>query len=357
MRQLFASDNASPAHPAILSALSEIGRDHEISYGDDPVTAEAQEKLRELFGVECGVYFVYNGTGANVGALRTMARSFEAVICTEMAHINEDEGGAPEAIGGFKLLGVGRSDGRLLPEDITPFLARRGFEHTNQPAAISLTQATEVGTVYWPEDLARLVSSAHEVGLTVHMDGARIANAAAAVWERAQVAGRDAHLTPREALRAVTVDSGIDVLSFGATKNGLLFGEAVVFFNRELEASFRFFRKQTTQLHSKMRYISAQFTRYLQDDLWMENALRANRLARELSAGLSEIPGYRVALPTEANGVFVTVPPEAIAPLQTEFGFYLWNAAENLARLMVSWDTTEATIAAFLERARTIPSR
>jgi len=354
MKQLFASDNASPAHPAILSALSEISRDHEISYGDDPVTSEAHERLQELFGVACGVYFVYNGTGANVGALRTMARSFEAVICTEMSHINEDEGGAPEAIGGFKLLGVHSSDGRLHPEDITPFLARRGFEHTNQPAAISITQASEVGTVYWPEDLRQLVATAHDAGLTVHMDGARIANAAAAVWERAQNNGDGAQLTPREALRAVTVDSGIDVLSFGATKNGLLFGEAVVFFNRALEESFRFFRKQTTQLHSKMRYISAQFTRYLDDDLWMENALRANRLAHELSSSLSEIPGYTVAMPTEANGVFVTMPTAAIAPLQEEFGFYLWNAEENLARLMVSWDTTEATIAAFRARAQSV---
>ncbi|MFW5826593.1 MAG: threonine aldolase family protein [Alkalispirochaeta sp.] len=352
MRQLFASDNASPAHPAILSALSEIGRDHEISYGDDPVTVDARKRIQELFGTDCGVYFVYNGTGANVAALQTMARSFEAIICTEMSHINEDEGGAPEAIGGFKLLGVHRPDGRLLPEDITPFLARRGFEHTNQPAAISLTQASEVGTVYWPEDVHRLVSAAHDAGLTVHMDGARIANAAAAVWERAQTDGGRTPLTPREALRAVTVDAGIDVLSFGATKNGLLFGEAVVFFNRALEETFRFFRKQTTQLHSKMRYISAQFIRYLGDDMWMENALRANRLAQELSRGLAEIPGYRVAVTTEANGVFVTMPAAAIAPLQEEFGFYLWNAETNLARLMVSWDTTEATIAAFLDRAR-----
>ena len=354
MRQLFASDNASPAHPAILAALSELSRDHEISYGDDPATAEANRNLQELFGVECGVYFVYNGTGANVSALQTMARSFEAVICTEMAHINEDEGGAPEAIGGFKLLGVHRKDGKLRPEDITPFLSRRGFEHTNQPAVVSLTQASEVGTVYGPEELRAVVDTAHAAGLTVHMDGARIANAAAAVWERAHAAGGGQRLSPREALRAVTVDAGVDVLSFGATKNGLLFGEAVIFFNRDLEQTFRFFRKQTTQLHSKMRYISAQFTRYLRDDLWMENALRANRLARELSQGLTEISGFEVAIPTEANGVFVTLPPAAIAPLQEEFGFYLWNAEEHLARLMVSWDTTEATITAFLKRAESI---
>ncbi|MEX2445315.1 MAG: beta-eliminating lyase-related protein [Alkalispirochaeta sp.] len=352
MRQLFASDNASPVHPAILSALTELNRDHEISYGDDAATGEARRRLQELFGVDCGVYFVYNGTGANVGALRTMARSFEAVICTEMAHINEDEGGAPEAIGGFKLLGVHREDGRLRPEDITPFLARRGFEHTNQPTAVSLTQATEVGTVYWPEELHTLVQGAHDAGLAVHMDGARISNAAAAVWERAHSAGDGSRLSPRDALRAVTVDSGVDVLSFGATKNGLLFGEAVIFFNRDLEEPFRFFRKQTTQLHSKMRYISAQFSRYVHDDLWMENALRANRLARELGGGLAEISGFEVALPTEANGVFVTIPQPAIAALQEEFGFYLWNADANLARLMVSWDTTEATIAAFIERAR-----
>lgn len=345
MKQLFASDNASPAHPAILDALQEESRDHEISYGDDPATIAAAERIGALLGRECGVYFVYNGTGANVSALRSLARPYDAVVCTEMSHINEDEGGAPEAIGGFKLLGVHREDGRLRPADLSPFLARRGFEHTNQPTVVSFTQATEVGTVYWPEDLGALTAAAHRDGYRVHMDGARLANAAAAVWEQA-----GGSLSPAEAMQAVT--RGVDVLSFGATKNGLLFGEAVVFFDRSTEDSYRFFRKQTTQLHSKMRYISTQFLRYLQDDLWLENAVRANRLARYLSEQLSRIPGYSVAFPTEANGVFVTLPERAIAPLQQEFGFYLWNPATGMARLMVSWDTHEETVSRLIERAR-----
>jgi len=345
MRQLFASDNASPAHPALLAALAALPRDHEISYGDDPVTRRAEEAIRELFGTDCGVYFVYNGTGANVSILRAMVRPFEAVICAEMAHINEDEGGAPEALGGFKLLGVHREDGKLRPADVLPFLARRGFEHTNQPAVVSLTQATEVGTVYSPEELRELVEAAHAHDLAVHVDGARLANAAAAVWERN---GGD----PVAAMRAITVDAGIDALSFGATKNGMLLGEAVVFFNREYESTYRYYRKQTTQLHSKMRYITGQFPPYLAGNLWLENALHANRLARRLSAALDGIPGFRVAVPTEANGVFVEMPEAAIPPLQEEFGFYLWNAERRMARLMVSWDMSEETVDAFIERAQ-----
>ena len=350
MRELFASDNASAAHPRILSGLQEFSRDHEVAYGADAVTGAARDALTELFGRDCGVYFVYNGTGANVSALRCMARPFEAVICTEMAHINEDEGGAPEAIGGFKLLPVPREDGRLRPADIEPFLARLGFEHTNQPAVVAVTQATEVGTIYDPAALGALTSAAHEAGLTVHMDGARIANAAATVHSRSARAGGT--ISPAAALRAVTADAGVDVLSFGATKNGLLFGEAVVFFNRDLERFFPFFRKQTTQLHSKMRYIAGQFLSYLADDLWFENARRANALAGDLATRLSRIPGVYLPYPVEANGVFVELPPRVIPTLQDEFGFYMWNAERSMARLMVSWDTSEEMIDAFAERCR-----
>lgn len=352
MRELFASDNASAAHPAILSGLQVLSRDHEVAYGADTATEAACEALRAFFGTDCGVYFVYNGTGANVSALRCMARAFEAVICTEMAHINEDEGGAPEAIGGFKLLPVARPDGRLRAADITPFLSRLGFEHTSQPAVVSLTQATEVGTIYGSETLREITSTAHDAGLTVHMDGARIANAAATV--HAGSASRSRPMSPVDAMRAITSEAGVDVLSFGATKNGLLFGEAVVFFNRDLERFFPFFRKQTTQLHSKMRYIAGQFLSYLRDDLWFESARRANALATELATRLSRIPGVRLAHPVEANGVFVELPPRVVGPLQEEFGFYMWDAERSMARLMVSWDTSERTIDAFAERCRSL---
>ncbi len=321
-----------------------------MAYGADTVTKATREALAELFGVDCGVYFVYNGTGANVSALRCMARPFEAVICTEMAHINEDEGGAPEAIGGFKLLPVAREDGRLRPDDITPFLSRLGFEHTSQPAVVSLTQATEVGTIYEPSALGELTAAAHEAGMTVHMDGARIANAAATVHTRSVRAGES--ISPIRALRAITSEAGVDVLSFGATKNGLLFGEAVVFFNRDLERFFPFFRKQTTQLHSKMRYIAGQFLSYLAGDIWFENAHRANALAGELALRLSRIPGVRLAHPVEANGVFVELPPPVVATLQEEFGFYMWDAERSMARLMISWDTSDDMVDAFVKRCR-----
>ena len=349
-QQRFLSDNASPAHPAILEALTTPPRDHYTSYGDDPCTRAAEEGMRALFNRDCGVYFVYNGTGANVSALRTITRPFEAVICTEIAHINEDEAGACEAIGGFKLLPVHRSDGRLVPEDLVPFLSRRGFEHTSQPATVSLTQATEVGTVYWPDDLRRFCDAAHDAGMLVHMDGARLANAAVAWAERCARDGQS--VTPAQAMRTVSVEAGVDVLSFGATKNGLLFGEAVIFFNRSREEAFRYFRKQTTQLHSKMRYIAAQFERYLQDDLWYENALHANRTALSFARELEGIPGVTLAHPVEANGLFVHLPERVIGVLQEEFGFYLWDEATHMARLMVSWDTRESLTTAFVARLR-----
>lgn len=349
-RQLFLSDNASPAHPAILEALAATTGEHRASYGDDPYTEAAATRISSLFGRECGVYFVYNGTGANVAALRTITQPYEAVICTEMAHINEDEAGAPEAIGGFKLLPLHRDDGRLLPEDVEPFLARRGFEHTSQPATISVTQATEVGTAYAPDRLAALCSVAHREGMRVHMDGARIANAA--VSFREQAVKRGVTLSPAEAIRAISCDCGVDVLSFGAAKNGLLFGEAVVFFDRSHEKSFRFFRKQTTQLHSKMRYTAVQFERYLAEDLWYENAQNANRLAARLATELDAIEGVAVAFPVEANGVFVRLPAHVVPTLREEFGFYLWNASENMARLMVSWDTREEKILELVDRCR-----
>ena len=349
-QQLFASDNASPAHPEVVQALSDLSLDHYISYGDDPVTVAAETAVANLFGRDCEVFFVYNGTGANVSALRCMASPWEAVICNEMAHINEDEGGAPEAIGGFKLLGIHRPDGKLTPSDVKPLLAKRGFEHSNQPAVLSLTQTTEVGTLYTPEELRDLTSFAHANDLTVHVDGARIANAAATWYRLQEEAGTPVSATA--ALQAVSSDAGIDVLSFGATKNGLLFGEAVVFFNSDLARPYRFARKQTTQLHSKMRYIGAQFLRYLKNDLWLQNALAANEGARRLAGGLSEIPGYNVALPAEANGVFVEV-PEGLAPvLQEEFHCYIWNEHRNMVRLMISWDSRSDVVDRLVERCR-----
>lgn len=346
--QSFLSDNASPAHPAVLQALSDASRDHVISYGDDDETAAAVEAFQELFQQECGVYFAYNGTGANVAALRSMLRPWHGVICTEVSHINEDEGGAPEALGGFKLLPVATPDGLLQAAHLAPFRQRHGFVHTSQPAVISITQSNEVGCVYHREHLLELTAAAREAGYLVHMDGARIANAAATV----------AHATgasPREAMAHVC--AGVDVLSFGATKNGLLFGEAVVFLRPAgvrlpAEDEFPFARKQTTQLHSKMRYIAVQFSRYLQGDLWFENAFHANLMAQKLAQGLQEIPGVTLSRPVEANGVFPVLPATVIEPLQQEFPFYLWEADRNVVRLVTSWDTEESLVEAFISRCR-----
>jgi threonine aldolase len=349
MTQYFASDNASPAHPRIIEYVASLSADHAIAYGDDDITAEARIVISRLFGGEFGVYFVYNGTGANVTGLRSITRPWEAVICTEMAHINEDEGGAPEAIGGFKLLPVHRDDGRLCADDVRRFFPRIGFEHTNQPAVVSLTQATEVGTVYRPEAIAEIRAAADEQDLAIHMDGARIANAAVAHLERAREQGRE--ITPEEAMREITVGAGVDLLSFGATKNGIMFGEALVYFSERGRASVPFLRKQTTQLNSKMRYLTAQFIPYIEERLWYENARRANARARDLGHALEEIPGVTLAYPTEANGVFVEFPRSAIEPLQREFKFYTWNEERAMVRLMVSWDTDRATIDRFVARA------
>jgi len=350
MTQYFASDNASPAHPRVLQYLAALDRDHAIAYGDDAVTRKAADRIRGLFGCDCEVLFVYNGTGANVTGLRALARPWEAVICTEMAHINEDEGGAPEAIGGFKLLPVEREDGKLQPEDIRRFLPRLGFEHTNQPAVVALTQATEVGTLYRPEELAAIRAVAAEHGLAVQMDGARIANAAVSHQEEARGLGRE--ITPEEAIREITVGAGVDLLSFGATKNGLMFGEALVFFSEGGRDAVRFLRKQTTQLNSKMRYLSGQFIPYLEERIWYENARLANERARELAHELEGVPGARLAHPVEANGVFLELPAAAIAPLQEEFHFYLWNRDRNMVRLMLSWDTERELIQRFAARTR-----
>ncbi len=353
MNQYFASDNASPAHPRVLKYLASLGSDHEIAYGDDATTRQAVEAIQTLFNRDCEVLFVYNGTGANVTGLRALAQPWQAVICTEMAHINEDEGGAPEAIGGFKLLPVERDDGKLRPDDVAKFLPRLGFEHTNQPNVVALTQCTEVGTVYRPDEIAAICDVAADGKLAIQMDGARVANAAVSHREAQRDAGRE--LTPEEAMREVC--TGVDVLSFGATKNGLLFGEAVVFLTgRGLEAA-RFFRKQSTQLNSKMRYLSGQFIPYLNDGIWYKNALRANTRARTLSDELQKIDGVHVAYPVEANGVFAELPPNVIAPLREEFSFYVWDAPRGMVRLMMSWDTEESLIDRFVERAKSLVAR
>lgn len=334
-----ASDNNSGVHPAVFEAMQKANKEFAIGYGDDPWTAKATELFKETFGSDTEVLFVFNGTGANVLAINTLCHSFEAVICPESAHINEDEAGAPEKLTGAKLLPVHTNDGKLKPGHIEPFMGVKGFVHANQPAMISISQATENGTVYSIEELKALTTEAHRHGLLVHMDGARIANAAVA-----QQVG----------LREISRDCGVDVLSFGATKNGLMMGEAVLFFGQKAARHAANYRKQNAQLFSKMRFVAAQFIPYFEQNLWQDNARHANQMARYLGQQLDSIPGIRQVRPVEANSAFVQLPAHIIPQLQEDYFFYIWEAETHVVRLMASFNTEKAHLDAFINRLKTL---
>jgi len=328
----FASDNNAGIHPAILEAISRVNQGHVVGYGADPYTGSAAGKFREHFGDDAEVFFVFNGTGANVLSLQSLTRSFQAVICSAGAHIYTDECGAPEKLTGCKLLPVEPVNGKIDVDLVRHAYHGIGDEHHVQPKVISITQATETGTVYQPGEIQELARFAHDHDLYLHLDGARIANAAAALGQT---------------LRAATRDLGVDVLSFGGTKNGIMGGEAVVFFRPDLARDFLFWRKQSMQLASKMRFIAAQMEALLENDLWLANALHANQMARLLEKAVRQIPGIEVVYPVEANGVFARVPRSAIAKLQEQYFFYIWNEEESVVRWMCSFDTTEEDVANF----------
>ncbi len=342
--QHFASDNTATVHPQILEAISRANTGHAIAYGDDDHTRAMERRFCEVFEADVRAFPVFNGTGANVTGLSAAVPSWGAVICTGMAHLNVDECGAPEKIGGFKLLGMPDVEGRLQPESIDRACSHLGFEHTSQPAAVSITQATEVGTLYTPAQISTIAERAHAHGLQLHVDGARIANACAALGFR-----------PRELL----VDTGVDIVSFGGTKNGMLMGEAVVFTNPEnpAVARYRFHRKQAGQLNSKMRFVSAQFLAWFADDLWLQMAERANRLAALLADGLCALPGIEAAYPVQANGLFLKIPAGIVENLREAAYFYPWDETRGLYRLMVSHDQDEDAIHAFVSRARELVSQ
>lgn len=333
----FASDNNSGVHPDVIKAISDVNEEHAVGYGGDEITAGTEKLFGEIFGEQSRVFFVYNGTGANVIALQAMTRPFNAVIATETAHINVDECGAPEQHTGCKMLTVQTPDGKLTPELVKQHLHGFGFEHHSQPAVVSVTQTTEMGTLYTLEELKILSEFVHAQGLYLHMDGARISNAAAALG-----------CTFRE----MTTDIGVDVLSFGGTKNGLMFGEAVVFLNPEFAEHAKYIRKQTTQLHSKMRYIAAQFEAFLINDLWRKNAEHSNRMAALLASELESVNEIQLTQKPEANGVFAIVPAHIIGPLQQKYFFYMWDESRNEVRWMTSFDTTEAEIKGFVSEIR-----
>jgi threonine aldolase len=332
-KRSFASDNNAGVHPQVMEAITKANEGHVVAFGDDPYTASAVKKFREHFGKDTEVYFVFGGTGANVLGLKAVTQSHHAIICAATAHINVDECGAPEKFTGCKLLSLPTSDGKLRTAQIGPLLHDVGFEHHVQPKVISISQATEMGTVYTPRELKNLSSFAHDNGMLLHMDGARIANAAASLDLK---------------LRAITRDAGVDILSFGGAKNGMMYGEAVVFFDPQLASDFKYTRKQGTHLPSKMRFISAQFAALLANDLWRQSAVHANQMAQLLAGELAKIPQIRITQNVESNGVFAELPKKYIPILQKQYFFYVWNEETSEARFMTSFDTTESDIQDFV---------
>ena len=328
----FASDNNAGIHPEVLKAISTANQGHAVGYGDDPFTNSALQKFKQHFGEDAEVFIVFNGTAANCLSLRALTESFHAVICTAVAHIYTDECGAPEKFTGCKLIPIAAPDGKLTVESVRHAYHGIGDQHHVQPRVISITQATETGTVYKPDEIKALARFAHEHEMFLHMDGARIANAAAGQGQ---------------SLRQATRDLGVDVLSFGGTKNGLMGAEAVVFFDKTLARNFQYLRKQGMQLASKMRFISAQFDALLTNNLWLQNAQHANRMARLLQKEVSKIPQVKIVYKVEANGVFAKIPRHAIAKLQKRYFFYVWNDEESVVRWMCSFDTNAEDVQQF----------
>ncbi|HXM60600.1 MAG TPA: low specificity L-threonine aldolase [Terriglobales bacterium] len=328
----FASDNNAGVHPKILQAIAAVNRGHVVGYGDDVYTEAAVRKFKQHFGSDVEVFVVFNGTAANCLSLKALTEPYHAVICAEAAHIYADECGAPEKFTGCKLIPIPTEDGKLTVEAVSHAYHGIGDQHHVQPRVISITQVTEVGTVYTPQEIRDLARFAHDREMFLHMDGARIANAAVSLG-----------LTLRQSTR----DLGVDVLSFGGTKNGALGAEAVVFFEKKISRDFLYLRKQGMQLASKMRFISAQLNALLSNDLWRTNAQHANRMAALLQKEISKIAKVKIVYKVEANGVFAQIPRRAIAKLQKRYFFYVWNEEESVVRWMCSFDTTEQDVKQF----------
>jgi threonine aldolase len=333
----FASDNSATIHPEVLAAIARANAGHAYGYGHDDYSRAVEARFAEHFGARARAFLVFNGTAANVLCLRAACRPWEAVICTDTAHLNVDECGAPEAIAGVKLTPVPGEDGKLTPAVLERAYARVGDEHAVQPGVISISQCTELGTVYGLDELAAVAEFAHARGLVLHVDGARLSNAAAALG------------VP---LRELTGAVGVDLLSFGGTKNGLLAGEAVVFLEPRLAEGFEYLRKQSLQLASKMRFLAAQFDALLSDDLWLRCASHANAMAARLAGRLRGLAGLTITRPVQANAVFATLPAAARHRLQQQFAFYVWDEACGEVRWMCAWDTTEQDVDAFAAAVR-----
>ena len=333
----FASDNYAGTHPEVLAAIADANGGHQIAYGEDVYTARLQEVMKEHFGERAEAFPVFNGTGANVTALTSVLPRWGAVIATSTAHIHTDENAAPERVSGLKLLTVATPDGKLTPDLIDEEAWGWGDEHRAQPLAVSITQTTELGTLYTPDEVRAIADYAHERGMVLHMDGARLSNAAAALGT---------------GFRDFTTDAGVDILSFGGTKNGLLYGEAIVVLNPDVSEGLIFLRKLNMQLASKMRFVSAQLIALLTDDLWLRSASHANAMAARLRGALDGIDGLSFTQQTQANAVFAILPAGVADRLRESFRFYDWNPATREVRWMTAFDTTESDIDAFVAAIR-----
>ncbi|MFC6882073.1 threonine aldolase family protein [Actinomadura yumaensis] len=328
----FASDNQASVHPDVLAALAAVNDGHQPAYGGDTATARLREVVRGHFGERAEVFPVFNGTGANVVSLQAMSERWSAVVCPESAHINNDEGGAAEKVAGLKLIPVPAPDGKLTPDLVDRYARGFGNPQQAQPAVVSITQTTELGTAYTAGEIAALAACAHERGMLLHMDGARIANAAA---------------TLDLPMRAFTTDAGVDVLSFGGTKNGLLLGEAIVVLRPDAVRGMVYLRKAAMQLASKMRYLSAQLVALLDGDLWLRNARHANAMAARLADAVRDLPGVEIRYAVQANSVFAVIPKDVAERLRKRFAFYTWDERTGEVRWVCSFDTTEADVDAF----------
>jgi threonine aldolase len=334
-RKTFASDNYAGVAPEIMEALINANQNHAPAYGADQYTERTIEKFRSLFGKDVEVFFVYNGTGANVLGLQALTKSFNSIICSDLAHINVDESTAPERFLGCKLLGIPTKDGKIYPDEIEARIQRIDDQHHPQAKVVSISQSTEYGTVYTEKEIKSIAAVARKYNLYFHMDGSRISNASVSL---------------KKEFRAFTCDAGVDILSFGGTKNGMMFGEAVVIFNKELSTHFKYIRKQGMQLHSKMRFITAQFDALLSNDLWKRNAQHANDMASYFESQLLKVKGVKITQSVDANAIFAMLPEGTIPSLQEAYYFYIWNEKTNEVRIMCAFDTTQDDIDQFIKR-------
>ena len=329
----FASDNNSGVHPLVMDAIVNANAGHTVGYGADEWTRESDACFKKIFGSEIIPYYVFNGTGANMLALQACTNPFHSIITAETGHINVDECGAPSKFTSCMVKEIATPDGKLTPELISQRLHGIGDQHHSQPKVVYLSQVTELGTVYTASEIKAICDFAHANNLYVHMDGSRLANAAAFL---------------NTGLRELTLDCGVDILSLGGTKNGMMMGETVIAFRPELAENLKFIRKQSAQLYSKMRYLSAQYIAYLKDELWMKNASHANNMAQELASRLEGLPGIQFTQKIESNALFLTMPKKTIEDLLKTYFFYFWNEGRNEIRLVCSWDTTQEDVDSFI---------